>query len=330
MQITIFQHSSIALEDSRFALFCHKLSKGALVVLPEYVLNPFFTDLRAMPKDEILRHSKIQLEFLKTLASKHGVHFFAPIIKRALESKTLESAESAPKSQTSKSQKAKSAKTSQNQPKDKAIKLQKALAYISPESSKITYYLQQKLINYEHWNEAAFFANITLNTAPNLAPNATSNPASKQNPRASTPHAPHAPKPLKEPLILRIGGLKIAALFGFEIHFDEIWYKLQKQGVDIVVLPSANTFDSHVRWRELCKMRALISGCAILRANRIGRSEVEGQSWDFYGDSLIAMPNGEILDHLEHAEEMLSVSLTREQIWQMAKDWGFREVFDAD
>ena len=129
---------------------------------------------------------------------------------------------------------------------------------------------------------------------------------------------------------MRIGGLKIAALFGFEIHFDEIWYKLQKQGVDIVVLPSANTFDSHVRWRELCKMRALISGCAILRANRIGRSEVEGQSWDFYGDSLIAMPNGEILDHLEHAEEMLSVSLTREQIWQMAKDWGFREVFDAD
>ena len=117
-------------------------------------------------------------------------------------------------------------------------------------------------------------------------------------------------------------------MFGFEIHFDELWCKLRAQGVDIVIMPCVNTFDSAARWRELCKMRAFLNGCAIVRANRVGEVQVDGHTWRFYGDSLIAMPNGEILDHLGDTQERLSITLHREQITQMAREWGFREVFD--
>ncbi len=260
MRITIFQQTTFEPDDSRFVLFCHKLQEGTLVLLPEYVLTPFFTQLCDLSMQTLAKNCNAQLTFLKTLAKKYGLYFVAPLVM-----------------------------ISDNKP-------YKQIIYINPESKTPRYYTQQRLIAYEHWNEASFFA----------------------NPRCQR---------FKDPLIINLNNLKIAMLFGFEIHFDEIWYRLKKRGVDVVLLPSANTFDSCVRWRELCKMRAFLNGCALVRANRVGQCDVGGQNWEFYGDSLIAMPNGEILDHLGQSAESLSIKLTYTQIEQMAKEWGFRENF---
>lgn len=261
MRIELYQQDTLALNDSRLALFCHKLQRGTLVALPEYTLNPFFTILRTQKMSDTLAHSSAQLKLLENLASKHYIHFIAPIITKAKGT------------------------------------LYKQLVYISPESKKHIYYTQQRLIEYEYWDEAAYFGNPQ-------------------------------PKSIKTPSIFMLGECKIAMLFGFEIHFDEIWCKLKAQGVDIVIMPCANTFDSANRWRELCKMRALLNGCAILRVNRVGSCKVDSEQWDFYGDSLIAMPDGTILDHLGDTQERLSITLTRAQITHIAKEWGFRKVFD--
>jgi len=101
----------------------------------------------------------------------------------------------------------------------------------------VTYYPQQFLINYPHWNEEAFFAN--------------------------------AIEPVKSPLIFSIDGFKFAVMGGFEIHFDPIWDAISSKNIDAVLMPSASTFDSHNRWRELIKMRAFTHNCYILRANRV-------------------------------------------------------------
>lgn len=261
MRIELYQQDTLNINDSRLALFCHKLPKDALVVLPEYTLNPFFTALCKQSQDEILAHSTAQIISLEALAQKHHIHFVAPIITKVKNT------------------------------------LCKQLVYINPESTKHIYYTQQRLIAYEYWNEAAYFGNPQ-------------------------------PKTIKTPSIFTLGGCKIAMLFGFEIHFDEIWCKLKAQGVDIVIMPCANTFDSASRWRELCKVRSLLNGCAILRVNRIGTCEVCDEQWEFYGNSLITMPDGTILDHLGDAQERLSITLTRTQITHIAQEWGFRKIFE--
>ena len=74
-------------------------------------------------------------------------------------------------------------------------------------------------------------------------------------------------------------------------------------------------------------MRAFLNGCMIVRANRVGKLAIENQEWEFYGDSLIAMPNGEIIDWLGEGEEILSLEIEKEEITKIALEWGFRQKY---
>ena len=261
MKITIFQRSHIKPKDPQFSAFCKKFPKQTLIVLGEYVLNPFFHTLVTLSSKQIIQHSIAQINYLEQLAKKHSISFFAPIIM------------------------------------GESTRLIKQLVFIDGTTkSEPLFYTQQKLIGYEHWNEAGFFANPKV-------------------------------KNFKDPFLFRYCGFTIAGLFGFEIHFDELWLKLKKAGVDMVLLPTANTFGSYERWRELCKMRAFLNGCMIVRANRVGKLAIENQEWEFYGDSLIAMPNGEIIDWLGEGEEILSLEIEKEEITKIALEWGFRQKY---
>ncbi|MDO7253097.1 carbon-nitrogen hydrolase family protein [Helicobacter cappadocius] len=170
-------------------------------------------------------------------------------------------------------------------------KIYKKIAIIDGE--KTHYYMQQRLISFSHWDEENFFAN----------------PKSKN---------------FKLPYIFEKDGLKIATLFGFELHFDEIWLKLKQADVDVVILCTASTFDSNNRWRDLCKARAFINSCMVVRANRIGEYIEDGFKWKFYGDSFVALPNGKIEDNLGEKEEILCVEIQKEEIDKFVKEWNFR------
>lgn len=179
-------------------------------------------------------------------------------------------------------------------PKDskttKNTKLYKVLALV--DSKNITLYLQQQLMGFSHWNERDVFAN----------------PKSKS---------------LQLPLSFECDGLQIGALFGFELHYDALMIKMKKQNYDLLIVPTASTFDTHLRWRSLCKMRAFLSSNALLRINRVGDEFIDGHNWKFYGDSLFVNAYGEIEDSLQDYEGVMIASVQKEDVAKAKELWAW-------
>ena len=176
----------------------------------------------------------------------------------------------------------------------KKQKIYKTIAKFSPNST--SYYQQQLLINYSHWNEEKFFDNEI--------------------------------KQIVAPLIFKIDGFKFAVMSGFELHFDNIFSELSSKNIDCILLPSVSTFDSYERWKALILSRAFTHNCYILRANRIGEYADKDYYWKFYGDSLLASPNGELLEHLGNKEELMLVEMSHSEVVQARKSWGFKDILN--
>jgi len=158
------------------------------------------------------------------------------------------------------------------------------------------YYEQQILMPYEHWNEKKMFANKI--------------------------------KPLKAPMTFTIDGFNIMAMAGFELHFDPFWTEVTKNKIDLLLLPTASTFGSHNRWREIIKTKAFLHGCYILRANRLGEFQEEDVKWKFYGDSMLVEPSGEIYMMLEDKESMLIETISKSVIDEHKVNWAFEEELE--
>mgnify|MGYP002639490632 FL=1 len=115
---------------------------------------------------------------------------------------------------------------------------------------------------------------------------------------------------------------------GFELHFDEVFAQLSSKNIDCILLPGVATFDSFERWKSLICSRAFTHNCYILRANRIGEYKDKDETWQFYGDSFLASPNGEVLEHLGNREELMIVDMEHAQAVQARKLWGFKEAIN--
>lgn len=176
----------------------------------------------------------------------------------------------------------------------KKKKLYKVVTKFAPSST--AYYQQQILINYGHWNEEKFFSNDI--------------------------------KEIQVPLVFKIDGFKFAIISGFELHFDAIFEKLRTKNIDCIVAPSVSTFDSYERWKALISMRAFTNNCYILRANRIGKFQDKEFSWNFYGDSILANPHGEIVTHLGNKEELMIVEMHHSEVVQARRSWGFKDAIN--
>lgn len=160
-------------------------------------------------------------------------------------------------------------------------------------AKSVAYYEQQILMPYKHWNEKKMFANEI--------------------------------KKLKAPMSFKVDGFKIMAMGGFELHFDPFWKEVRKKKIDLVLLPTASTFGSHNRWREIIKTRAFLYGCYILRANRLGEFKEEDVKWKFYGDSMLVEPSGQIYMMLEDKESMLIETISKNVIKEHKQSWAFEE-----
>jgi len=160
---------------------------------------------------------------------------------------------------------------------------------------EVKHYFQHVLMPYKHWNERAFFKN--------------------------------EPQPFK-PFTFVKNGFKVGIIGGFEMHFDKIWEGLGHKGVDVVLVPTASTFESVNRWRELFRVRAFTNSLYIVRANRIGEYEGAKNSgkWEFYGDSFVVNPFGEIENNLGSKEEILVCELEKHEIVEAKKTWQFAKI----
>lgn len=260
MRAAVLQLSAQGLSSTKlynYIRIAHK--KGVQVlILGEYVLNPFFKELEAMSISMIQEQAAQQTTILKELSTTYQMTIIAPLI--VVKNK----------------------------------KIYKTVAKFAPNST--TYYQQQLLINYPHWNEEKFFANEV--------------------------------KQLQSPMIFKVGGFKFAVMSGFELHFDELWHYISTKNVDCVVLPSVSTFDSYERWKALILSRAFTHNCYILRANRIGEYKEKDLNWSFYGDSILASPDGKLLSHLGNKEELMIVDMSHTEVVHARRSWGFKEMLN--
>ncbi|WDL74251.1 carbon-nitrogen hydrolase family protein [Helicobacter winghamensis] len=235
-------------------------AKAKVVLLGEYLLNPFFKDLEIKrgQKTRVLERIKIETNKILELSAKYNIIIVAPVFEVIKD------------------------------------KIYKTIFILN--KGKALSYRAQRLMPYAHWNEAKFFAN-TLSKHP------------------------------KTPPIFNVGGFRFSVVFGYELHFDDFWLKLKGQRVDCVLLPTASTFDSSLRWRTIIKMRAFLNNCYILRANRIGKyQDAPTQTlWSFYGDSLFVSPNGEIMDCLGDREEMLVAEINKKYLQEIRDCWQFNK-----
>jgi len=233
--------------------------KGVKVLLlGEYILNPFFKELQTLSLTMIKEQAKHQSKVLKELSSEYNMTIVAPLILV------------------------------------KKKKVYKTIAKFSPNST--AYYEQQILINYNHWNEEKFFDNEVKN--------------------------------LQTPFVFKIDGFKFATISGFELHFDEIFAKLSDKKIDCLLVPSVSTFESYERWKALVLSRAFTNNYYILRSNRIGDFHDKDYDWKFYGDSLLASPNGELLEHLGNKEELMIVDMSHTEVVRSRRSWGFRDAIN--
>lgn len=257
MKAAVLQLSSQGLSSTKLLNYIRIANKKGvkLLLLGEYILNPFFKELCNMSVSMIKEQSEQQIKILKDLSSTYEITIIAPIVLV------------------------------------KKKQLYKTIAKFAPNST--SYYQQQILINYAHWNEEKFFAN-EIDT-------------------------------LKAPLIFKINDLKFAVINGFEIHFDEIFKKLKNKNIDCLLMPSVSTFESYERWKALIQTRAFTNNCYVLRANRIGEYQEKDFTWKFYGDSVLSSPDGEILAHLGNKEELMIVDISHKEVVNARRTWGFRD-----
>ncbi len=122
MKICALQLGTLPMSDSRLDYYLRLAKEGGagVVVLGEYVLNSFFTELAKMPKSMIKEQSEQKRASLSNLARKYDLTIIAPIVQI------------------------------------KGKETRKLLAKFAPESVK--YKEQNALMPYSHWNERAFFA----------------------------------------------------------------------------------------------------------------------------------------------------------------------------
>ena len=257
MKIAICQAGSMPFQEEALESYFKYIQKESLVIFGEYVFDLFFSDLKQKPKEMIAQLSLQKILSLQKMAKRYKLKIVVPIVVA-----------------------------------DEKCKLYKKIAVIDAKTTE--YYMQQRLINYDHWNEEKFYS----------------------NPKKS----------FKTPYIFDFCGATIGVLFGFESHFDALWLKMQEQNVDIVLVPTASTFESTKRWQMLLQMRAFCSGMMVVRVNRTGSSMLENENIDFYGDSFIVDPDAQIVEKMGNKEGIVCYEFDLKTIREQAKVWGFKRI----
>ena len=252
-KIAALQFPTLGLSESRLDYYLNECKENnvGLVVLGEYVINSFFTELLHMPKSMIKEQSETKKESLLKFAKKYELEIIAPYI--SVEAKNCK----------------------------------KLCLKVGQNGIKV--YEQQILMPYEHWNEEEFFTNKKVEELKLFS--------------------------------FTYNKLKCALLFGFEAHFDAFWQQILAKKIDLVIIPTASTFNSEQRWLELLKTRAFLNSTNILRVNRIGKTK---EDWSFYGDTMFIDAFGQMQIKLKNEEEILIIEPKKSD--EARKLWGFEKI----
>lgn len=172
----------------------------------------------------------------------------------------------------------------------KGKELFKVIMKFSPSSQKSK--IQNVLMPYSHWNENAFFSSFNEIDIMSFS----------------------------------VENIKFATIFGFETHFDTFWQEIRNKKIDCVLVPTACALNSQSRWSELLKMRAFTNNVFVLRVNRLGKTKFDGLDTEFYGESFLSDPHGNIVNFLDEKEGMLICDIDKKIITNAKSVWKFNEI----
>lgn len=307
--------------------------RADILLLNEYVLNPFVNKLRELSRSEILLQSYIRLEALSSISASLDMPIVAPIVTME-EHRSLEIKRGAYFSYRIKD----------------TGPLYKQMAFI--DGKDVHFYTQQYLISYPRFDEASFYANTRVSNAPHPSIGEGSEgdldlrmlDKRDKNIAEASPRQKDAKKTDKKegqgmiddtkptfassynPFIFVYNDIKCALVFGYEIHINAVWERLSREGVECVLLPTSSCFDTQRRWEQLIFARSFFGSCFIARANGVGSvSYVESnERWEFYGQSMVMSPEG-VESALRGTSEMLLYTINGRYIDDIKKSWRFYE-----
>lgn len=106
---------------------------------------------------------------------------------------------------------------------------------------------------------------------------------------------------------------KIGVFICYDLRFPELARRLAVEGADILVVPAEWPKPREEHWRTLLKARAIENQIFIVAANCCG---IQGKL-DFFGESMIIGPKGEILTAASYEECEISAALD----FSAMKEW---------
>lgn len=117
-------------------------------------------------------------------------------------------------------------------------------------------------------------------------------------------------------------GITVGITICFERHYPEGPRLLALAGADVLFVPTA-TAAGREMWEVELRGHAIANLLWVGGVNRVGRDE-EGSSAEFYGDSLVVAPSGEVVSRAgSGGDEVVIADIDTELSRRLRNEWGF-------
>ncbi|WP_297882672.1 carbon-nitrogen hydrolase family protein [uncultured Campylobacter sp.] len=355
INVCVLQLPTLSMSENRIDYYM-KVAKdnGArIVLLGEYELNSFFSELKKMPRSIACEQSEHKQELMARLAAKYDLHIVAPIIRAAsgailrqagifggAAQKSVRGGENSLSLKSKPGCKSDLNSASESNFKDdsnscgaKSLNFKTSnLKSASEASNTLNSEESQKGTGEEEIFCASENEPIWVKSCAKFSPSEVK--FYDQNILMDYPHwdeegffANRKSRKIGKisPMIFSEGGVKFGVCFGYEAHFDVFWRYFMQKNIGCVLVPCASTFESGGRWRELLKMRAFTNSLYVIRANRIGEAKFGESEFKFYGESFVVTPGGEIANELKNEEGVLMCEVDADEIAAARGLWKFRK-----
>jgi len=124
-------------------------------------------------------------------------------------------------------------------------------------------------------------------------------------------------------LVFDVKGWKLMPLICYDLRFP-VWSRNNVKYDLLLFAANWPKVRNHV-WEILLKARAIENQSYVIGINRIG---IDGRSIEYFGQSQVISPKGEIIARLSDREDLLTVSLSKIELDRFRKD--FPVLDDAD
>jgi N-carbamoylputrescine amidase len=127
---------------------------------------------------------------------------------------------------------------------------------------------------------------------------------------------------------------KIGVLICWDQWYPEAARLTALQGAQILFYPTAigwhpaekakNGKDQHTAWETIQRSHAIANGCYVAVANRIGHEKISGDGIQFWGQSFVAGPSGELLAKAScDQEEIILAKVDLARVDETRTHWPF-------